>query len=318
MAVTKPTEAEVRDALRTHAPHLADVPIAFLAEGWEFWAFTAGDYVLRFPRPVVNLHRIPDGATNQTSLDTERRLLPELRESLTVPVPTIEIYAEDGPNHLPFAGHRMLPGEPVLSASRPPGPNFGRDLGRLLRDLQSFPIERALELGIPLIDGPSMRQERARHYETVIRRVFPIVSCETRTHIERTFETYLNDYTNFDFYPCLVHQDLDMNCLIDTETGELSGVIDFGGAIVGNPALDLWLAWYGFERLNLGNQIAEFVDAAFYVPDDLERQLGEVDFIDFNFPLTDILSGLERNDEAQINEGLEHLNKSVPRGLRCD
>src|SRR4051812_15553649 len=135
MAVTKPTEAEVRDALRAHAPQLADAPIAFLAEGWEFWAFTAGDYVLRFPRPVVNLHRIPDGTTNQTSLATERRLLPALRDKLRVPVPTIEIYAEDGPNDLPFAGHRMLPGEPVLFASRAPGPHFGRDFGRLLRDL---------------------------------------------------------------------------------------------------------------------------------------------------------------------------------------
>src|SRR5581483_1927845 len=157
MAVTKPTGVQVREALQRYAPSLAGEPIAFLAEGWEFWAFTAGDHVLRFPRPVCDLCRLPEGTTNLDSLALERRLLPELRPYLSAPVPDIDLYGEDGPNGLPFAGHRILPGETVLYASRPPGPEFGREYGCLLRELGSFPVERAVALGVPYVDGPAMR-----------------------------------------------------------------------------------------------------------------------------------------------------------------
>ncbi len=139
MAWLKPETAEIRAVLRRYAPQLAEEPIEFLSEGWEFWAFTAGDHVLRFPRPVVDLHRLPEGSTNLGSLRLEMAVLPSLAEALTVPVPRIDVFGEDGPNDAPFLGHRMLPGEPVLFAKRAPGPHFGRDYGLLLRELRAVP-----------------------------------------------------------------------------------------------------------------------------------------------------------------------------------
>jgi aminoglycoside 2''-phosphotransferase len=318
MAWRRPTEEQIREALRAAAPHLANAPIAFLAEGWEFWAFTAGDYVLRFPRQTVNLHRLPETATNIDSLRLERRLLPELGPKLSVQVPAIDIFEERGPNGVPFAGHRMLPGEPVLFASRRPGERFGEQLGRLLRELALFPVETAIQAGVPLVTGQQMLEQRAHHYEAVIRRVFPIVSCEARTRIEQVFETYLNDQRNFEFEPRLAHQDLDMNALIDPETGHLSGVIDFGGAVLSSPALDWWLPVFGFRRLEVEEQLSACLEAAGITKSDLQRMLPEVEFIDFNFPLTDILSGLDRRDDLQVEDGLRALNASLPDGLRCD
>jgi aminoglycoside phosphotransferase (APT) family kinase protein len=313
-----PTQEQIRDALRVAALHLANSPIEFLAEGWEFWAFTAGDHVLRFPRGTVNLHRLPETATNIDSLRLERRLLRQLGPKLSVRVPDIDIFAEEGPNGVPFAGHRMLPGEPVLSASRRPSERFGEQLGRLLRDLALFPIETALQVGVPLVTGREMRDQRARHYEAVIRRVFPIASCEARIRIEQVFETYLSDPRNFEFEPRFAHQDLDMNALIDPATGHLSGVIDFGGAVLSSPALDWWLPVFGFRRLGIEDQLAACLEAAGLTPSDLQRMLPEVESIDFNFPLTDILSGLDRRDDAQVEEGIKALNASLPDGLRCD
>jgi aminoglycoside phosphotransferase (APT) family kinase protein len=210
----------------------------------------------------------------------------------------------------------MIPGEPVLYASRRPGPDFARDLGALIRQIESFPVDNAVELGVPYIDGDGLRLQRSRHYEAVIREVFPVVSCEARMRIEQVFETYLNDDANFDFEPRLVHQDLDMNVLIDEESGELSGVIDWGGAVISNPALDLWLPTYGFQRLEMAGQTAACLEAA-GLRDELPRLQGEVDFVDFNFPLTDILSGLNRRDSAQVEDGIKALNASLPRELRC-
>ena len=317
MSWRRPEPDAIREALYRHAPELAGGEIRFLAEGWEFWAFTAGDHVLRFPRQPVDLHRLPESTDNLRSLELERRLLPALASWLSVPVPEIDLYVKDGPNGAPFAGHRLIPGEPILDASRAPGPGVGRALGRLLHELRSFPREGALELGVPLIEGPSMREQRARHYEAVIRRVFPIVSCEARMQIEQVFEPYLKTASNFEFEPCLVHQDLDMNTLIDPASGEISGVIDFGGAVVGHAALDLWLPLFGFKRLGIEEQLEGCLREAGLADADLDRMEPEVRFIDFNFPLTDILSGLERNDADQVEDGVRHLNASLPAGLVC-
>jgi aminoglycoside phosphotransferase (APT) family kinase protein len=317
MAWQKPEVEDIRAALRLYAPDLAGEPIEFLSEGWEFWAFTAGDHVLRFPMPIVDLHRLPEGTTNLDSLRIERSVLPALAEALTVAVPCIDVYAERGPNGAPFLGHRMLPGEPVLFAKRRPGPGFGRDYGRLLSELRAFPVEEAVRLGVPYVDGAAVRVQRGRHYERVIRRVFPLVSCEARTHVERGFEIYLNGPAHFEYEPSLAHQDLDMNCLIDTQTGELSGLIDFGGMVVSNPALDLWLPLYGFERLGIEEQLPACLEAAGIDEARLEHMRPEVDFVHLNFPLTDILSGLEREDSAQVEEGIRALNAVVPYGVEC-
>ncbi len=170
---------------------------------------------------------------------------------------------------------------------------------------------------MPYLDGAAVREQRGRHYEQVIRRVFPLVSCEARTYIESGFEAYLNEPAHFQFEPSLVHQDLDMNCLIDSQTGELSGVIDFGGTIVSNPALDLWLPLYGFARVDIEDQLPACLEAAGIDDEWLARMRPEVDFIDLNFPLTDILSGLDRDDLVQIEEGILALNEKVPFGIQC-
>jgi hypothetical protein len=109
-----------------------------------------------------------------------------------------------------------------------------------------------------------------------------------------------------------------MNCLIDPGTGELCGLIDFGGMVVSNPGLDLWLPLYGFERLGIEDQLPECVAAAGIGEAELARMRPEVDFIHLNFPLTDILSGLERDDRAQVEEGLRALNAMVPDGIVCE
>jgi aminoglycoside 2''-phosphotransferase len=316
MSWPKPETQQIKAALREYAPRLADEPIEFLAEGWEFWAFSAGYYVLRFPRPIVDLHRLPESTTNLMSLEAERRVLPELSKWLTAPVPEVLVF-EHGPNGAPFALHRMLPGEPVLYASRAPGPGFGTNLGRLLRELRSFPVTRALELGVAVVNGPALHEHRGHQYEAVVRRIFPLVSCEARTYIERRFETYLNQAANFEFEPSLLHQDLEMNTLIDAESGELSGVIDFGGLVISSPAIDLWLPVFGFPRLGIAEQLTQCLLEAGIGAAELERMRPEVEFCDFNFPLVDVLSGLEREDATQVEDGIKVLNAALPRDARC-
>jgi aminoglycoside 2''-phosphotransferase len=310
MAWSRPETGEIRAALRRVAPELADEPIAFLAEGWEFWAFEAGEYVLRFPKMEK---AVPP-------LRRERALLPSLSEQLSVPVPRIDVWAEEGPNGAPFAGHRKLPGSHVWpNGDAPlgrPGPDFGRQFGVLLRELHAFPVERARELGVPVHDDGAERSDRIEHFEAVIRRVFPLVNCEARTHIETVYREAINNPAYYAATPCFTHRDLDVNVLID-DAGDISGLIDFGGCVIGSPAIDFWLPVYGFERLGFGEQLGACIEASGVGAADLEAMRPELEYINLHYPVHDILHGLETDEREFVEDGIRHLNTLVPRSVRC-
>jgi aminoglycoside phosphotransferase (APT) family kinase protein len=313
----KPEEAQIRAALGENAPHLADAPIAFLAEGWEFWAFTAGEHVLRFPKAERGFVWKLADQPSADSLRIEKSLTPELGGRLSTPIPIVNVYGARGPNGAPFAGHRYLPGEVVMYASTPPSPRFGRDLGRLLRELHAFPVDSALELGVPMFDGPRLRGERMAHYEELIRRAFPLLSCEARVHVERVYESYLNDSAAFEFEPVLVHSDIAVNALVDPASGELCGLLDFSDAVVSDPSLDLWLPVYGFEGLGIAQQTAACLFEAGIDEERLVRMMPQLAFQDLRYPLLGILHGLWLEDDAFVEESIRELNALVPRDTKC-
>ena len=310
MAWLKPETGEVREALRGVSPELADDAIGFMAEGWEFWAFEVGGYVLRFPKNEVSV----------TSLRLERAVLPAMEAHLSVRVPRIDVWGEEGPNGAPFAGHRKLPGVHVWpNGDAPvgqPGPDFGRQLGLLIRELHSFPVDRARALGVREIDVATERSKRIEHFEAVIRRVFPLVSCEARTHIESVYRDAINEPAYYAARPCFTHRDLDVNTLLDNE-GNISGLIDFGGCVVGSPAIDFWLPVHGFQRLGIGEQAGVCIDASGVTEDELDAMRPELEYINLHYPVHDILHGLETDQPEFIEDGIRHLNTLLPRSIRC-
>ncbi len=310
MAWSKPETQDVRAALRTVAPRLANTEVTFLAEGWEFWAFEVGDYVVRFPKKE----------TAVWPLRFERALLPAMAGHLSVPVPQLELWSEDGPHDAPFAGHKKLSGAHVWpNGDAPvgkPGPNFGSQLGSLIRELHGFPVERALDLGAPLRDSAYEQSKRIEHFESVIRRVFPLVSCEARTFIETVYRDAINEPAYYTPKTCFRHGDLDVNTLIDS-AGNISGLIDFGGCAIGSPAIDFWLPIYGFDRLGIGGQSAACIEASGISIDELDAMRPELAYINLHYPVHDILHGLETGQPEYVEDGIKHLNTLLPSSIKC-
>jgi aminoglycoside phosphotransferase (APT) family kinase protein len=316
MAWSKPETPQIRAALREYAPQLTGASIEFLGEGWEFWAFRAGDLVLRFPMSERGFVWKLGNQSSTQSLQIERSLTPALADTLPVPIAVTQVFGDSGPNGAPFAGHRFIPGELPGLTDRQPARSFGRDLGDFIAKLHAFPASKALDLGVPLFDGPRLRQDRVAHYEKVIRIAFPLLSCEARTHVERTYEAYLNDSASFDFEPVLVHTDLHVNTLIDDD-GSLCGVIDFGDSAISSPALDFWPPAYGFAQLGLASQETDCLQAAGVEAEALGRMRPELEFLDVRYPLLGILHGLGTGDDDIVDEGIRNLNAMLPRDLVC-
>jgi aminoglycoside 2''-phosphotransferase len=303
--LSPPAFAEVEALAREIAHSPGAIEVTRLGEGWNFWAYRAGDLVLRFPK----------GGDYTMGLAVEAKLLHELAPTLSLPISVIELH-EDGPHGLPFTSHQLVPGVPLRELRRAAAPGFGAKLGRFLREMHSFSIDRASALGFEVVDGARARAKRYEWYETLVRKVFPLLSCETRSYAESRLNAYLNDPANFQFEPHVTHGDIDQrNVLADPATGELTGVIDFGDVRVDDDAGDYtWALLGGFAELGIEDQIPDLLREAGITESEIRQRC---EFFHFCWPLHEILHGLSVGDQDFTQEGIRSLNAAVPHGIRC-
>jgi aminoglycoside phosphotransferase (APT) family kinase protein len=169
------------------------------------------DWVFRFPRrPGV-----------EEALEVEIALLPLLAAALPVAVPSFE-YVSRSPL---FVGYRMIRGEPLVDED-------GEGVRAFLDALHA--VDPA---GLPLrrTDWVDAYRGQCAEFE---RLVFPLLDVDTRRRAQQLFgdvETLVG------FEPALLHADLGPDHLL-VRDGGLRGVIDWGDARLGDPALDYaWL-----------------------------------------------------------------------------
>jgi aminoglycoside phosphotransferase (APT) family kinase protein len=283
-------------------PSLERVPIEFLGEGWAFNAFRAGDTVLRFPK----LARFTE------TLAAEAAIMGELAPKLPLAVSAIDLH-ENGPDGLPFTAHRLVPGVPVVQLARPLASDAGEVLGRFLRALHDFPVERVAELGMSTPNIAELRDQRSAHYEDVRARMLPLMDRETQAYVQKMYEAYLANPSSFDFTPCLIHADVDgRNTLADPQSGELTGVIDWGDMTIGDPALDLTdILADVLAKAGLKDQMPSFLTAYGISDAELAKLRPRCEFYEFLWPVHIITFALDDGNEAGIQEGVDWLRKAA-------
>jgi aminoglycoside phosphotransferase (APT) family kinase protein len=140
-------------------------------------------------------------------------------------------------------------------------------VSRLINAIQSFPLKDAVKSLFSGDSAQTWKDEYASLLSQVKRRVFGLLDARTRKKTLTLFGDFLNDEGNFSFRPVLVHRDLNTNILFDKERMEISGVIDWGDASIGDPAFDfcgfLHSQGRGFVELIL-KDYRGFVDESFW------------------------------------------------------
>nr|WP_305765388.1 phosphotransferase [Ensifer sp. NM-2] len=98
----------------------------------------------------------------------------------------------------------------------------------------------------------------------------------------------------------IIHGDIGTgNILVDD--GQVSGVIDFAGCSIGDPAHDLASLSAG-----LGDDFLALMHP--YYP-GIDAMQDQIRFYRSTFPLLDVLFGLEHGDDVALNAGLEALRR---------
>jgi len=291
---------QYKHAIEKFFPQFKINSVVPVYSGWDNFVLEVNDeYIFRFPKRRAL----------EAQLQKEIRLLRELAETLSVPVPRFDLFCnhkEEWPGQ--FVGYRKIDGTPLKKELIKPSQSsqLAKQLASFLTELHLFPLHRVTQLTLPYITPSQWRHKYVNLYGQVQRRVYLLLEKTEISETTLLWEDYLTDKANFRFKPVLLHGDLsEEHILYDADRGLITGIIDWGDACVGDPALDFtWLLDYGssFVREVLGNYKG-VIDKTFLQRATFYSRIGS--FIE-------ILFGLDTNDETHLRQGLTYLKSELP------
>jgi aminoglycoside 2''-phosphotransferase len=284
-------QAAYLEAIRRSFPDVQPESIALNRSGQNSDVLIVdGQLVFRFPRYA---HVIDELVTEVGVLRALQGRLP-----LDIPDPTyVQLEGRD-PGEA-FVGHRMLPGEPLWRDTYKEADPETRDrlaaqFGRFLYALHSVPAREVIPFPLPRYDT---REECADIYARIRAKLFPHMRPDARAWAEDHFERYLDEGRHFAYAPVLKHGDFGpSNILHDRSAGRVSGIIDFGGVGLGDPA-------YDFAGLLSGYGEALVQRCCAFYP-GLEAMLERVWFYRGTFALLEALFGVENDDPEAYRDGM--------------
>jgi aminoglycoside phosphotransferase (APT) family kinase protein len=219
-------EALVRRLVAAQFPRLADRQLT-VVEPWgtdnAIWRL-GPDLVVRLPRIAR--------ATGQVEL--EATWFPRLAPYLPVPVPEpLAIGEPDGGYPYRWAVHRWLPGEPATLARMDDPVRFALSLADVVRALWTVPT-----------DGAPEARNRARPLQEYNDVALGSIAFARRLIDAERARAVWDEALAAPAYrgPAVwVHGDIEGNCLLTH--GRLSGIVDWGSACAGDPAVDIQVVW---------------------------------------------------------------------------
>jgi len=219
--------------------------VELLDEGWDFQVFEVdGRWLFRFPKREASVAK----------LNTECKLLPGLGKWVSLPVPNYEYFCESPESSSrPFAGYRKLPGIAGDTSKMVDRHGVARQLGVFLTKLHTYPVEKAREAGV------QEKRDLVVHWQDRSReQLRKLDGLNVNLGLLRR---YLENDTpvSFEGAASLVHNDLwAEHILVDSRSDRVSGIIDWGDTVIGDPAIDFacLYAWYGESWL--GNVLVHY------------------------------------------------------------
>jgi aminoglycoside phosphotransferase (APT) family kinase protein len=219
-------DALVRRLLATQMPELADRPLT-IVEPWgtdnAIWRL-GDDLVVRFPRIFWAAGQI----------EREAEWLPRLAPYLPVALPEpVAIGEPEARYPYRWAVHRWIAGEGAALDLVDDPVVFALDLADVVRKLQTAPTD-----GAP---PPTNRARSLHEYDESTRRAIDHASHLINASAAMSVWEEALAASPHKGPSVWVHGDLEGNCLVLNR--RLCGIVDWGSACVGDPAVDVQVVW---------------------------------------------------------------------------
>lgn len=258
------------------APDLAITSISLNSEGLlNDVVIVNNELVFRFPKHEYAKKHLQD----------EIRLLKLLQNQITLNIPTP---LNEGSDWLVY---RMIQGEPLrrdllLRLSEQDQQAIADQLAVFLKELHNVPTNSG---EFPVADALMKHERWLDVYGRIKEQIFPLLMPHVRVSVAEHFETHLAKQSNFDYELKLVDTDLPpYHILFDPNARRLNGIIDFGCAGLGDPAIDLGVIIYNYGE--------SFVDRFYRVYPEAESYLKRARFYAGAHEVRWLLRGIESNN----------------------
>lgn len=187
------------------------------------------------------IFRFPKFAEGVAGLRREDAILGAVRPRVPLATPDYVYRNLDDEVGRAFVGYRKLPGGPLWQdvfagiGDEETIDRLAADIASFLQALHAIPPD-TVDIPQEPSDSPAIWQEILGRVEQI---VFPRLTAEARAWTTEQFEAFLGDDEQFAFDKVLRHGDFgSSNTLYSAEERRVVGMIDFGHAGIGDPAVD--------------------------------------------------------------------------------
>ncbi|MEL3972918.1 aminoglycoside phosphotransferase family protein [Rossellomorea oryzaecorticis] len=220
--------------------------------------------------------------------------------SLLVPQPCYQFFLPEEPGKV-FTGYRILPGNPLWKKDMScldtnQIQKAAEVLAVFLKELHSLPLDSELS-SIQRSESTCFKEMRDL-YERLKTKIYPFMKQESIEEVDNRFTDFFHSCETVE--PCIIHGDFGCSNIL-WDKGTVSGIIDFGGAGISDPAYDVagLLASYGeqFFRMMIPHypEIMTFQDRVY--------------FYQSTFALQEALFGIENDDREAFENGISGYRK---------
>lgn len=215
-----------------------------------------GDFCTSYLVNGTDVVRLARHAEASASLRREMLLLPQLEAMVDISIPRIRGAGIQAGTEEQFVFYPLVPGTiidaEILHALDPScRSSLMQQLARFVAQLHSFPVERARACGLEERDPRRYLPELVDRAESVLAHD---LEERGRRECRELVELYLSSPELHRYTPVLLHGDLSPDHILgDVARCALTGVIDFGDCMIGDPCWDLIyiLEDYGDDLLDL-------------------------------------------------------------------
>ncbi|MQR94416.1 phosphotransferase family protein [Fictibacillus phosphorivorans] len=246
--------------------------------------------VFRFPKYEKGIVRLKE----------EVQILDHIRDIISIPIPypEYESFELNEPGKV-FTGYRLIDGDPfwnehLMKMNHVDSMKLAKQLVTFLIEIHSV-SKKTLVTSLNIIDN-NPYDDMNELFHRIQNKLFHFINEESQKEITSSFEAFLTHKEPIK--TTFIHGDFGAsNILWDPKRCVITGIIDFGGSGIGDPAYDFAgiLSSYGLDFYNKcialypnGSEIAK-----------------RVTFYKCTFALQEALHGLINNDNAAFENGIK-------------
>lgn len=237
-----------------------------------------GEVVFRFPKHEYSFKHLND----------ETKLLRLLRNYISLEIPLPLYQSED------VLAYRFIPGETLrpdmlLRLAGDEQQIIANQLAQFFKELHGVPISEISDFEIPMADALMKYEGWMNVYQRIRDKVFPLLLPHVREWATAHFESHLADKSNFQYELKIVNTDIPpYHIMFDRQMKRINGIIDFGCAGLGDPAIDFGIIIYNYGE--------SFMKRFYQVYPEAETYLKRARFYAGAQEVRWLLTGIESND----------------------